>query len=131
LDYKALSNVGTWFVGRLRERDCNRDLAAELKGRDVEVEAVSDLPQRRFLLLDKYGGHNLLSVRWTYSYLRGPLSAQDLLRLTGKKRRVIKVLAKATPKRRPRPKDDPRTRPARRAFWGKVFGWGGNTGNKS
>jgi len=81
LDYKALSNVGTWFVGRLRERDCARDLVSELSGRGVEIDAVTELPQRKFLLLDKRGKHHLLTVRWCYNHLRGPLSGQDLLRL--------------------------------------------------
>lgn len=81
IDYKALSNVGTWFVGRLRERDCARDLVAELSSRGVEVDAVTELPQRKFLLLDRRGKHHLLDVRWCYNHLRGPLSGQDLLRL--------------------------------------------------
>lgn len=85
LDYKALSNVGTWFVGRLRSRDCARDLAAELRDRNVDVEDLADLPQRRFLFLDKKGAHQLLNVRWCYNYLRGPLSSQELLRFTPKK----------------------------------------------
>lgn len=85
LDYKALSNVGTWFVGRLRGRDCARDLAAELRDRNVDVEDLADLPQRRFLLLDKRGGHNVLNVRWCYNFLKGPLSSQELLKFGPKK----------------------------------------------
>ena len=124
LDYKALSNVGTWFVGRLRERDCNRDLASELKGRNVEVEQVSDLPQRRFLALDKRGGHNLLQVRWCYNYLRGPLSAQDLLRAGDNSPPRIWIAPRLPPTERAPVQDDPATRTARRKFWGKVFGSG-------
>jgi hypothetical protein len=81
LDYKALSNVGTWAVGRLRERDCARDLTTELSERNIEVEDLQELPQRRFLLLDKRGDHNLLDVRWCLNYLRGPLSSQELMQL--------------------------------------------------
>jgi hypothetical protein len=81
LDYKALSNVGTWAIGRLRERDCARDLAAELRDRNIALESLQELPQRRFLLLDKGGDHNILNVRWCYNFLRGPLSGQELLRL--------------------------------------------------
>lgn len=108
LDYKALSNVGTWFVGRLRERDCNRDLGAELKGRDVDLETIQDLPNRRFLLLDKRGGHNLLTVRWTYSYLKGPLGAQELESLTAP------IADKGS--RLERMKRNKR-------FWGEILGW--------
>ncbi|MCI0557428.1 MAG: DUF853 family protein [Nitrososphaera sp.] len=81
LDYKALSNVGTWFLGRLRARDCNRDLANELSSRDVEIEKILSLPQRRFILLDKNGADYLLSVRWCYNHLRGPLSQEELARI--------------------------------------------------
>jgi hypothetical protein len=83
LDYKALSNVGTWAIGRLRERDCARDLASELRDRNIAIEDLADLPQRRFLLLDKAGKHNILNVRWCYNFLRGPLSGQELLGLEG------------------------------------------------
>lgn len=93
LDYKALSNVGTWAIGRLRERDCARDLMTELRDRNIDVDSLQDLPQRRFLLLDKAGKHNLLNVRWCYNYLRGPLSGQELLKLEDK--------APAKPKKRP------------------------------
>jgi len=82
LDYKALSNVGTWFVGRLRERDCARDLLAELKSRGVEAEQVRDLTQRNFLLLDKRGGSHNLQVRWCFSHLRGPLGSAELADLS-------------------------------------------------
>lgn len=121
LDYKALSNVGTWFVGRLRERDCNRDLASELKGRNVEVEEVTEMPQRQFLLLDKRGGHSALKVRWTLNYLRGPLGSNDLLDLEEDwwEKPRIQVLPKLPP---PPVLDDPATRNQRRAFWGKIFG---------
>jgi hypothetical protein len=98
LDYKALSNVGTWFVGRLRGRDCARDLASELRDRNVEVEDLADLPQRRFLLLDKRGGHQLLNVRWCFNYLRGPLSSQELLRF-GPRRRSVTPRPGKEPKR--------------------------------
>lgn len=121
LDYKALSNVGTWFIGRLRERDCNRDLASELKGRNVEVEDVTDLPQRRFLTLDKRGGDTLLQVRWCYNYLRGPLGAQDLLRLDGHSAPEIRVVRRVDVPRQPL---DPKTQRRKRAFWGRILGTG-------
>jgi len=81
LDYKALSNVGTWFVGRLRERDCARDLLGELKQRGVAIDEIEKMPGRTFLLLDKQGTHHRLTVRQPFSYLRGPLGPQELLRL--------------------------------------------------
>jgi hypothetical protein len=81
LDYKALSNVGTWFVGRLRQRDCARDLLTELSSRGIEPEDVADVPQRSFLLLDKRGGHDRFQTRWCLNYLFGPMSGDQLSRL--------------------------------------------------
>ena len=81
LDYKALSNVGTWMVGKLRERDCARDLVTELRSRGIELETVAGLTNRKFLVLDKRGQHHLLDVRYCMNYLRGPLGANELARL--------------------------------------------------
>ena len=81
LDYKALGNVGTWFVGRLRERDCVRDLAAELSNRGVTPERVSGLQQRRFLLMDKRGKHMELDTRQTFNFLFGPMGPEHIARL--------------------------------------------------
>lgn len=69
LDYKALGNIGTWFVGKLRERDCARDLLAELRRRDIDFSLIEDQSQRGFLLLTKDGEHVQLSVRHALSAL--------------------------------------------------------------
>lgn len=92
LDYKALSNVGTWFLGRLRERDCARDLVNELASRDVNMGEVADMPQRSFLLLDKRGGHQQFKTRWCLNYLFGPMSGEQLSLLD---KRVDPWMAKA------------------------------------
>lgn len=81
--YKALSNVGTWFVGRLRKRDCARDLETELAARGVKIEQLANIPQRTFLLLKKDNSHELTKIRWTYSFLRGPMNGDDIAKLTG------------------------------------------------
>lgn len=81
LDYKALSNVGTWFVGKLRERDCRRDLGQELANRNVDKDDVISLPQRNFLLLDKHGKTKQFRTRWCYNHLFGPMSDEQLARL--------------------------------------------------
>lgn len=81
IDYKALSNVGTWLLGNLRERDCARDLETELQLRGVDPATLATVPTRHFLLLKKSGETALTKIRWTYSYLRGPINAEDLDRL--------------------------------------------------
>jgi len=109
LDYKALSNVGTWFVGRLRERDCARDLISELDSRDVDIKVIQNLQPRHFLLIDKHNNHTDLQVRWCYNHLRGPLSSQDLARLD------------RAPVGRP-PMGSSEPAPPPKKFWGKLFG---------
>ncbi len=93
LDYKAMSNAGTWNVGRLQtERDKARILEALQSARgDSDVaeldRSVSGLGKRQFLL------HNtrepapvLFTTRWAMSYLRGPLTKEQVERLSGEAR---------------------------------------------
>ena len=85
VDYKALSNAGTWLIGRLQtEQDKNRllDGLSSASG-SVDVKAVSDtistLGKRQFLL--KRAGKDLpevMTTRWAMSYLRGPLTRDQI-----------------------------------------------------
>ena len=95
MDYKALTNVGTWFLGKLRERDCARDLKRELSVRNVDKEVLSTVPQQHFLVLKKDGTHSVAKIRWAYSYLRGPLSGEELLSLESSV--VTRAATKAAP----------------------------------
>ena len=94
LDYKALSNAGTWFLGRLQtERDKARVLdgleganAASGHGFDRATtdRTLSSLEKRTFLLHNVHeSGPVLFKTRWTLSYLRGPLGREELKRLAG------------------------------------------------
>ncbi len=89
LDYKALSNIGTWFLGRLQtDRDKQRVLdglegAAEggLSRSHIE-RLLSDLGKRVFLLHNVHEDEPVtFKVRWAMSYLRGPLTRQQIQRL--------------------------------------------------
>ena len=94
LDYKALSNAGTWFVGRLQaERDKERLLdgleSAGIGMPRAEIDrTLSGLEKRRFLLHDVHrsGGPVVFESRWARAYLRGPLTLRqipDLARVAG------------------------------------------------
>ena len=90
LDYKALSNAGTWFIGRLqtaqdRARVADGLTSASNQGLDrAELEKWFDhIDKRRFLL------HNihekspcLMRTRFAMSYLAGPLSQEHIRSLT-------------------------------------------------
>ena len=92
LDYKALANAGTWFLGRLQtERDKARLLdglegaqAAAGHGFDRATtdRLLSALPKRTFLLHNVHeSGPVLFKTRWTMSYLRGPLGRAEIAAL--------------------------------------------------
>lgn len=89
LDYKALSNIGTWMVGRLQtERDKERLmdglLSSEAGLSRGELERLlSGLDQRIFLLHNVHEDRPVLfKVRWALSYLRGPLTRTEIKKLT-------------------------------------------------
>jgi hypothetical protein len=91
LDYKGLSNTGTWFLGRLQtERDKARvlDGLESASGRGLErarVDALlSSLPKRTFLMHDVHEDAPVVfQTRWTLSYLAGPLSREQIRQLAG------------------------------------------------
>jgi uncharacterized protein DUF87 len=89
LDYKAMSNAGTWLVGRLQtERDKARvleGLRSAAGATDVETldVAVGALQKRQFLLVSAKGSAPaLFGTRWAMSYLRGPLTKDQIETLT-------------------------------------------------
>jgi hypothetical protein len=97
LDYKALSNAGTWFIGRLQtERDQARVLdglegAMSVAGgafdRGKLQALIAGLGKRVFLLHNVHDdGPEVFESRWAMSYLRGPLTrAQIRTLMAGRK----------------------------------------------
>ncbi len=90
LDYKGLSNTGTWFIGRLQtERDKARVLeglegAAAGSGFDKARmgEVLAGLGSRVFLMHNVHEQAPVIfETRWTLSYLRGPLTRPQVKRL--------------------------------------------------
>ncbi|NND04055.1 MAG: DUF87 domain-containing protein [Acidimicrobiia bacterium] len=88
LDYKAMSNAGTWCIGRLQtERDKSRILEAlqsasggtDMKATDA---LISGLDSRQFLLHNTHAdGPSLFTTRWALSYLAGPLTREQVEKL--------------------------------------------------
>ncbi|MBM3738405.1 MAG: ATP-binding protein [Acidobacteria bacterium] len=97
LDYKGLANCGTWFIGRLQtDRDKQRVLdglegAAATSGgrfdRDEMDRVLSGLGSRVFLINNVHdNGPEIFETRWCLSYLRGPMTRQQIkLLMDGKK----------------------------------------------
>ena len=85
IDYKALSNAGTWMIGRLQtERDKKRlleGLNAASGGVDVGEydNLISALDKRQFILHTTGGEHpQVFGTRWAQSYLAGPLTRDQV-----------------------------------------------------
>ena len=88
VDYKALSNAGTWLIGRLQTEQDKARLIDGLKNAagSVDIGAVSEtisaLGKRQFML-KRVGSDqpSLTTTRWAMSYLRGPLMRSEITRL--------------------------------------------------
>jgi hypothetical protein len=97
LDYKALSNAGTWFIGRLQtERDQLRVLDG-LEGASAGAAGGFDkgrtgrllaaLGSRVFLMHNVHDdGPTVFESRWAMSYLRGPLTRSQIKTLMDPRR---------------------------------------------
>jgi len=90
LDYKALSNTGTWFLGKLQtERDKSRvldGLEGVTSGLDRATldKTLSSLRKRVFLMHNVHDSAPVVfETRWTLSYLRGPMGRDELKRALG------------------------------------------------
>lgn len=89
LDYKGLANTGTWIIGRLQtERDKARILeglegvagGTGLKFDRQEMEqTLAGLESRIFVLNNVHEeGTEVFETRWAMSYLRGPLTRNQI-----------------------------------------------------
>jgi hypothetical protein len=99
IDYKGLSNAGTWFIGKLQT---DNDRERVLEGLDSARDATSALDLRTVdALLRRIGPrefimHNVhepntpifMQTRWAMSYLRGPLTRQQISQLMANQRNL-------------------------------------------
>lgn len=89
LDYKGLTNAGTWFIGKLQT---DRDKMRVLEGlEDVNTSTgaasarsyfdrlISSLDKRVFILHNVHQDQPVVFMtRWAMSYLRGPLTKSQI-----------------------------------------------------
>ena len=87
IDYKGLSNAGTWFIGKLQtERDKLRVLEglngaiAEAGGEQLNFDKIiTSLSSRVFLMHNVHDKAPVVyHTRWAMSYLRGPMTRPQL-----------------------------------------------------
>lgn len=125
LDYKGLSNAGTWFIGKLQT---DQDKARVLDGlQSVSAAAgsaldrsqldriISALGSRIFLLHNVHEAQPVIfQTRWAMSYLRGPLTRSQVRQLMAGVRAEVAIPAAAAAPSRPAVRRDvaPAVRPA-------------------
>jgi hypothetical protein len=98
IDYKGLTNTGTWFIGRLQaERDKARvieglrDAIAESGGDSQRVDferIIGQLKPRLFLMHNVHENQPVVfQTRWAMSYLHGPLTRTQVKTLAAARAR--------------------------------------------
>lgn len=91
LDYKGLSNTGTWMIGRLQTENDKARILEALQGamagqnpmtREQLDRLLSGLGKRVFLMHNVHEQAPVLfTTRWTMSYLAGPVTGSGIKRL--------------------------------------------------
>ena len=101
LDYKGLSNIGTWFIGRLQtKQDINRVIDGLIKSgsdaldKKTITDLLANLQKRTFLLKSAHRDNiALFGTRWVLSYLAGPLSKPQIKMLMKEKKEQLETAA--------------------------------------
>jgi len=100
LDYKGLTNMGTWFIGRLQSDNDLKKVMAGIQSmasadegidpKDVE-QMIADIKPRVFLMRNVHnsGGPIMLHTRWAMNYLSGPLTRQQISKLMQQRKREL------------------------------------------
>jgi hypothetical protein len=89
IDYKGLSNAGTWFIGKMQtDNDRKRVLEGISNAQDATStldpsqidELIGELRQRQFIYhsIHEEETPQLIQTRWVMSYLRGPLTRSQV-----------------------------------------------------
>ncbi len=106
LDYKGLSNMGTWFIGRLQT---SQDIARVIDGLGGKVGSsfdkkeistlLANLKKRTFFLKSAHlDDIRLFGTRWVMSYLKGPLKRDEISALMTDQK-ALRENNKPTPKK--------------------------------
>jgi hypothetical protein len=93
IDYKGLSNIGTWFIGKLQTK---QDIAKVIDGLASQITSMSKrdiatmiaaLKGRTFFLKSAHEDEvRIFKTRWVLSYLKGPMSKNDIRTLMHEKK---------------------------------------------
>ena len=151
IDYKGLSNAGTWFIGKLQtERDKERVLqglegAIAESGNNANADfgkIIGSLSSRVFLMHNVHADSPVVyHTRWAMSYLRGPLTRPQIKSLMQEKKtslsnkRVVPTVSQSKketsnkPVVETAPSVDPKVEQKYFAVWKSASEVGINNGN--
>ena len=92
IDYKGASNIGSWFIGKLQTK---QDIQKVMQGMALDTprdkkfvsQMIASLRGREFLLKNIHHKSLLqFSTRWVLSYLKGPITKNDIKKLMHNKK---------------------------------------------
>jgi DNA helicase HerA-like ATPase len=99
LDYKGLANIGTWFIGRLQTLQDKKKVIDGLTtgnsnlNKQELMDMLSNLSKRNFIMKNIHEDSvKVFETRWVLSYLKGPISKDDIKKLMSQK--IAKVINK-------------------------------------
>jgi len=113
LDYKGLSNIGTWCIGRLQT---TQDIERVIDGLGGKIDAsfdkkeiqtlLANLKKRVFFLKSAHlEDIRLFGTRWVMSYLKGPLKKDEIASLMAGQKQAMTPATSAAAKN-PKPSND-------------------------
>ena len=99
IDYKGLSNIGTWFIGRLQTKQDIEKVIDGLSGASDDAidkkeleKTISNLEKRTFIMKNiNEEKIKIFKTRWVLSYLKGPISKDDIKKLMKDKIEKLKI----------------------------------------
>jgi hypothetical protein len=102
LDYKGLTNAGTWFIGKLQQENDKERVMSGLEGTLQESGKSLDksyfdkilgmLKPRIFLVHNVHSNEpKIISSRWVMNYLRGPLTKTQVADLMKERKGSVKT----------------------------------------
>jgi len=107
IDYKGLSNIGTWFVGKLQTKQDIQKIVDALSqnaslAKEMIAKELTSLQSREFFLRNSHTNETKKFItRWALSYLKGPITQNDIKKLMAhKKDTFIDTEDKSKPKSR-------------------------------
>ena len=94
IDYKGLTNIGTWFIGRLQAEGDRERVMEGLRGVGTDIEnlgkEMTGLEKREFIVKNVHESNiRKMKTRWAISYLAGPLTRDQIKVLVKDKRKRI------------------------------------------